>query len=296
LLVVIAIIGLLIGMLLPAVQKVRAAAARTTCKNNLKQLALATHLFLDTENRFPYGQFEGPFGAGPDSRAWSLWARLLPQLEQENLYRQGGIPTTMLSRSPATAQSVKAFLCPTDPDAGTGPRLDAGNLPGLPVGRSSYKGVSGANWGDDLSGVGSFHHTDWRNQGANGSYDGLNNGDGLLYRSDYRRRLSLLHIGDGTSTTFMFGEDVAAKNQWLSWPYANNAYGTCAIPPNVRKPGGGDYEPWDWPNTWSFRSLHPGGLHFACADGSVHFISSDIGLDVYRGLATANGGEVVSLP
>jgi Protein of unknown function (DUF1559) len=120
----------------------------------------------------------------------------------------------------------------------------------------------------------------------------VSQGDGLFYR----RRLRLEHISDGTSNTLMIGEDVPALDEWCSWPYANNAYGTCAIPPNVKRPDGSFYPAGDWQNTWSFRSRHPGGVQFACADGSVHFISDNIALPVYRGLATIRGGEAVSLP
>src|SRR5207253_2630865 len=114
-------------------------------------------------------------------------------------------------------------------------RLDAGNLVGLPVGRSTYKAVSGGNWGDDTSlGPKPFQlATKWRHIGTNGSYDGLDNGDGIMFRSDYRLQRTKTIIRDGTSSTFLVGEDVPDENIWVSWPYANNGYGTCAIPPNV---------------------------------------------------------------
>ena len=296
LLVVLGIIGILLSLLLPAVQKVREAAARTQCASNLRQLALAVHNYHDTHRYFPYGQFGGPYGAGPDSRAWSWLAQVLPFVEQDNLYRQGGIPNTTLRQSGVAGQRLPLFLCPSDPSSANGPRSNAGNLAGFPVGLSNYKGVSGANWGDDLEGIGPFIDTDWRNRGTNGSFDGLSQGDGMFYRVDYRRRLRLVQISDGTSNTFMLGEDVAALDEWCSWPYANNAYGTCAIPPNVKRPGGGAYPPGYWPNTWSFRSRHPGGLQFATADGSVHFIDDSIALPTYRALATIRGGEAVAPP
>ncbi len=296
LLVVIALFAVLLGMLLPAVQKVRASAGRTVCRNNLRQLGQATLHYHFTEGRLPYGQFDGPYGSGPDSYAWSPFARLLPYLDQVPLHRQGGIPGRTLRQSGIAAQQIAVFLCPEDPDSSNGPRLDTGDLEGFPVGQTNYKFVSGANWGDDYTGVGPFHHTDWRNRGTNGSYDGLSNGDGMFYRTDYTRKLRLGDITDGASSTFMFGEDVSSQNRWLSWPYANNTYGTCAIPPNNRRADGSAYDPADWPNTWSFRSKHQGGLHFAYADGSVHFIGDSIDLRVYRAMATIRGGEPVSPP
>jgi prepilin-type N-terminal cleavage/methylation domain-containing protein/prepilin-type processing-associated H-X9-DG protein len=295
LLVVIAIIAVLLGMIIPAVQRVRASAARTLCRNNLRQVAYAALHYHFTENRFPYGQFDGPYGIGPDSYAWSPLARMLPHLDQTPLYRQGGIPNQTLRQSGVAGQRIAVFLCPEDPNNDE-PRLNAGDLDGFPVGLTNYKGVSGANWGDDLTGVGLYHHTDWRNLGTNGSYDGLSNGDGMFYRTDYTRKLTVRDISDGASATFMFGEDLSSQNRWLSWPYANNAYGTCAIPPNIRRSDGTLYDPADWPNTWSFRSNHGGGLHFAYADGSVHFVSDSIDLRVYRAASTIRGGEPMTPP
>ena len=93
--------------------------------------------------------------------------------------------------------------------------------------------MSGANWGDDYDRFqthpGPFP-TDWRHKGTNGSYDGLNDGDGIFYRSDIARPLTLVQIPDGTSQTLMMGEDVQAQNTWLSWPYANNANGDLRDP------------------------------------------------------------------
>ena len=223
-------------------------------------------------------------------------ARLLPYVEQNNLYQQGHVPTQTLQGSGIAAWQIKLFLCPSDSSSATGPRSDAGNLYGFPVGQSNYKGVSGSNWGSDTSLGLPDIATDWPHRGTNGSYDGLDNGDGMMFRSDYRYGVRMASIMDGSSNTFMLGEDIPALNEYCSWPYANNAYGTCAIPPNVKRAGGGAYAPADWPNTWSFRSRHPGGLNFAYADGSVHFISNAIDLSVYRAMATIAGGEVVTAP
>ncbi|MGH7170148.1 MAG: DUF1559 domain-containing protein [Gemmataceae bacterium] len=296
LVVVLAIIGVLIGLLLPAVMRVREAANRAACFNNLKQLALAVHIYHDTQGALPCGQFLGPYGVGVNSRAWSWLARLLPYVEQQNLSQSGGIPVNTLQASGVLADRVSLFFCPSDNAGVTGVTDRAGNLSGVPVGLTNYKGVSGANWGSDYQDRIIDLQTDWAHLGTNGSYDGFANGDGMMFRSDWTRPVRLLADTDGTSNTFMLGEDVPALNDWCSWPYSNNAYGTCAIPPNVRPPGGGSYNPNDWQNTWSFRSRHPGGVNFALADGSVHFIPDKIDLGVYRALATVAGGEVVSPP
>ncbi len=296
LLVVLAIIGVLLGLLLPAVMKVREAASRISCASNLKQLGLAVHTYHDSQGILPCGQFQGPYGTGPNSRAWSWLAHLLPYLDQQNLSQSGGIPFRTLQGSGVLADRVPLFFCSSDNAGAVGVTEHAGNLPGVSVGLTNYKGVSGANWGMDFQGKPVRLQTDWPNRGTNGSFDGLANGDGMMYRSDWVRGIRLTSVTDGTSNTFMIGEDVPSLNDWCTWPYSNNAYGTCAIPPNVKRPDGGSYDPGDWQNTWSFRSRHSGGLNFALADGSVHFIPNSIDLTLYRALATVSGGEVVSPP
>ncbi len=295
LLVVIAIIAVLIGLLLPAVQKVRAAAARAACASNLRQIALAVHSYHDSEGRFPVNSLPGPDGPyGALTRSWSWLARVLPYVEQDNLYRLGHIPTaTLYDGRDAVARQVPLFLCPADPSSHTGPRSDDRNLghiykPNIPAGQTNYKGVSGANW--------MWGDPPWHNPGTNGSWDGLNHGDGIFYRMDWQYPKSMAAITDGTSNTLMVGEDLPAKTEWCSWPHANSANSTCAIPPNVRAPGGGDYPTDDFANNSGFRSLHTGGVQFALADGSVRFIADSIDLATYRALATISGGEAASVP
>src|SRR5205807_929409 len=143
--------------------------------------------------------YSGSYGGGIDSRAWSWLARLAPHIEQESVYKLGGIPTKTLRTSGVADRPIALFLCPSDPSNQSGPRLDAGNLKGFAVGLTSYKGVSGANWGDDLKGDGGRNFkTRWRHKGANGSFDGHSNGDGIFYRLDYLRRFRLEFIRDGT--------------------------------------------------------------------------------------------------
>jgi prepilin-type processing-associated H-X9-DG protein len=104
---------------------------------------------------------------------------------------------------------------------------------------------------------------------------------------------SLANVPDGTSNTFLAGEDIPALNAHCTWPYANGSLGTCAIPPNQNTPFGGSDIYGGWPDLYSFRSRHTGGLQFVFADGSVHFISQSIALTTYRALATRVGGETI---
>ena len=124
LLVVIGIVAILIGLLLPAVQKVREAAARTSCQNNLKQIGLAVHGYHDANGVLPVNYLPGSTGPyGPAYPSWSWLARILPYTEQGNLYRQANIPNATLNQSsPAVAMQVKLFLCPSDPSSASGPR------------------------------------------------------------------------------------------------------------------------------------------------------------------------------
>jgi len=159
LLVVIAIIAVLIGLLLPAVQKVREAAARAKCANNLKQLALACHSYHDANNFLPANY--GCCGTG--GPYWSWIAMILPYIEQTILYEAGnigavnaiGYPTTTLAAStvngaPTITYPIQMLRCPSDPAYGQILWTDRADISGGPNGAgcaiSNYKGVAGANW------------------------------------------------------------------------------------------------------------------------------------------------------
>jgi prepilin-type N-terminal cleavage/methylation domain-containing protein len=296
LLVVIAIIGMLIALLLPAVQKVREAANRTRCQNNLKQIALAVHGYHDVHNLFPANGSKfnlANSGTGTMSTSWSFLARSLPFLEQGNLHREGNVDTASLLGNTLTGVTLPVFLCPSDPKD---PALNNNRandwITGKPIGLTNYKGVSGSNW----------CWGDFPFAGTNGSCDvfyqgGTGRGDGIFYRTDIIHPIDISRLTDGASNTFMIGEDVPEFNGWAAWPYANTAVGTCGIPPNINldaKYGKANGENGAWTNTFSFRSRHPGGLQFACADGSVRFIMQSMPLATYRALASIQGGEVVS--
>src|SRR5580693_3355165 len=155
LLVVIAIIAILIGLLLPAVQKVREAAARAKCQNNLKQLALAVHNFHSAVGKMPPDTMHTYDPTGPN---WSWLANILPYVEQDNLYRDakvsGGQPNNINQSLPQIATVVSLFLCPSDPDTSLNPVSHASNfdmldptLGPLTYAVSCYKANIGSNWG-----------------------------------------------------------------------------------------------------------------------------------------------------
>jgi prepilin-type N-terminal cleavage/methylation domain-containing protein/prepilin-type processing-associated H-X9-DG protein len=291
LLVVIAIIAILIGLLLPAVQKVREAAARMSCQNNIKQLAIAIHSYHDANGQFPTSGAPGYVDNNSvNTQNWSWLVKILPYIEQDNLYRATGAPTATVNANPTAVQTtVKTFLCPSDTNNTTA-RTDtniAYNTT-FAVGMTNYKGVSGSAWmwGSYATGP----------SGVTGTNPGLDSGNGWIYRSNggqnYPGPRTMASIIDGTSNTFFVGEDIADFNQHLSWPHFNGCTGTTAIPPNnlntIASRG-------DWPNVYSFRSRHTGGLNFALGDGSVRFVTNSVPLSIYRAFGTMNGGEVVTL-
>jgi prepilin-type N-terminal cleavage/methylation domain-containing protein/prepilin-type processing-associated H-X9-DG protein len=298
LLVVIAIIAILIGLLLPAVQKVREASARMSCSNKMKQIGIAVHSYHDGNGRFPFnGDSINLTGCCNQGRAeWSFLVRILPQLEQDNLYRNGGIGTTpeavmnsgsgqMLMRT-----VVSTFRCPSDPTPET--RTNVANWGGYTLASTSYKGVSGSHY---LHARGNSPYTNNTGWAGGDGLVGANCGNGIFCREDNRRRLTMNHISDGTSNTLMIGEDVGNMNDHNAWAYANGANGVCAIPLNLGnkliQPPGVPVTPNWWPNVYSFRSMHPGGANFTLADGSVRFIRESIALQTYRDASTYSGGE-----
>jgi prepilin-type N-terminal cleavage/methylation domain-containing protein/prepilin-type processing-associated H-X9-DG protein len=285
LLVVIAVIGVLLGLLLSAVQKVRSAAARVDCQNRVKQLALALHHYHDTRHTLPPGH-RSP--TNPDRMRYSGWTvSILSELEQNNLepsIRRAYInsPSPFIN-PPHTyrTQVVKAFICPTDPRTLT-PQIDAGT--GKLVALLSYLGVSGTH--------------------------GRAN-DGMFYRDS---RTRLLDATDGTSNTLLLGERPPSDDFRFGWWYAGlgqDGRGSLDLVLGAREPNllpivsGSVCGPGSYPfmdsriddpcGKFHFWSLHSGGANFAFADGSVKFLPYSAN-DILPALATRAGGETVTLP
>ncbi len=294
LLVVIAIIGVLVALLLPAVQAAREAARRMSCSNNLKQLGIAVHNYHDTTQNFPISIGPWPEGssytAERNGKGWIV--SILPQMEQMPLFEAlsigfvgdfnsgGGIMRAECRNAMKT--QVPALYCPSDPDSKKN-RTDRTQWSGIEVALTSYKGVLGNN---RMGGSSSIH------QGPADCHNTINC-SGMFYRNNYQDRLTFAAVTDGTSNTLMIGEDVPSENTHSVAYYANGDYCSTHGPINYfPKPT----NPTFWPNVMTFRSRHPGIAQFALADGSVRNISQTIDINLYQALATKAGAEAVSPP
>jgi prepilin-type N-terminal cleavage/methylation domain-containing protein/prepilin-type processing-associated H-X9-DG protein len=293
-LVVIAIIGVLIALLLPAVQQAREAARRSQCLNNLKQIGLALHNYHGAHGTFPPGyvsKTQGNSPTGPDiGPGWGWGAMILSQLEQGPLYGavNFSLPTTDPASLTARRTNLAVFLCPSNPADG-GPltiKDGAGNVLVADLAPGQYVGVAGQ----------------WEPE----EFPAPNNG--VFYRNS---RIGLQNITDGSSTTLLAGErsQNVANAAWLgmipsgqscnnpTWPVQDCEASNVLI---LGHTGPSPDEVWiDTPNypkagADDFHSLHPGGCNFLFGDGSVRFVKETIAPRVFSALATRAGGEVVS--
>jgi prepilin-type N-terminal cleavage/methylation domain-containing protein/prepilin-type processing-associated H-X9-DG protein len=294
LLVTIAIIAVLVGLMLPAVQAAREAARRTACTNHQKQVALALLDYEQTHRCLPAGRIGCddtgdvmpvdvcPAGLAPEEKtAASGFVSILPGLEQQQLYDQlsvevGGLWNRNvddldwyadMDKCKAIKQHLAVLRCPSD----TAERLS-----------DVYNPVIAATGSYALS------------QGSLGPYHPLdevkfdNNGAFL-----YVRQRKLRQLTDGTSGTFLLGEVVLADT-WESsntWTYAlvhADSLRTTANPLNTQPGAGTSYDR----QNGAFGSEHPGGALFAFADGHVDFVSDAVAKDVYRAMSTIAGGEL----
>jgi prepilin-type N-terminal cleavage/methylation domain-containing protein/prepilin-type processing-associated H-X9-DG protein len=274
LLVVIAIIGILVALLLPAVQSARETARRTSCQNNLKQIALACHNYHDLLNKLP------PASTATNLAGSSGFAAILPHLEQSNLYTlydfsQGNSSPVNLA---AVSQRIPTYICPS-------------NVFARPV------PISGCDVNDRAPGTYAF---------STGALDpwGANNGAIATASTPQTNFASIL---DGTSNTLMVGEShwnfkdytftsgpcngqVRGGFSYWSSPYPLATAFTTRGPFNPKQMAG------DSTRLSNFRSLHPGGVNMAYVDGSIHYLPETIDHLLLDALATRDGGESLQLP
>jgi prepilin-type N-terminal cleavage/methylation domain-containing protein/prepilin-type processing-associated H-X9-DG protein len=287
LLVVIAIIAVLIGLLLPAVQKVREAASRASCQNNLHQIGLALHNYHDSQGSFPSGYLCPQPQANPDytSPGWGWAALLLPFIEQGNLAQQinFALPIEDPSNLAGRTMIVKLYVCPSDRSTGVFTIRDKNNAPLVQAATNSYAACHGV--GVDLD-------------------EELDDFNGMFSRNS---RVRFADVTDGTSNTIAIGERGAFFTQ-SPWAGAVN-FGTTRITPGapVNNPNAIedaptqtlahiDVETINDPrgDPEDFFTPHTGVAVFLFADGSVHSISTGISLQLLQALSTRDSGEVVN--
>jgi prepilin-type N-terminal cleavage/methylation domain-containing protein len=317
LLVVIAIIGILIALLLPAVQAAREAARRIQCANNFKQIGIALHNYHSTNRYFPPGQKVFEWWSA-DSRynwgwAWSAW--ILPYAEQENIrdlidlsqpYWKPRNRLTLVS-----SQVIGMYTCPTDPNNDRWTENSSGYNAG-PTRVDDERICSATGVADSF---------DWSLDIPGGSTkDPVPDGDGIFFSN---MGVKVADITDGTSHTLMVGEMTGANGRHPSQGhcYIQHFWFVCNVqdtadgingPGSV--PGGRDDSPSGDPadgdggnggggpylepgrhyeayEEIGFSSFHVGGCHFTLADGSVHFIGEEIDQAILAALTTRQGGE-----
>ncbi len=301
LLVVIAIIAILIGLLLPAVQKVREAAARAQCQNNLKQWGLAVHNYHDARGELPAPRATLKTSTGYLVGAYSIayWSstpanadtvgswmtRALPFVEQGNMFRpveqaanssQLGTAFTAMMKNKA-----KIWTCPSDPLA------DRAYSSGAAV--TSYLGVTG--------------NDEWTEDGTPGS--NARNGAFAVHTRTYsssRRSVRLTGFTDGTSNSLLAGERPPSADLYWGWWAYSDTDSVFALPNIERNVSGcaypGIFKPDVATNKCAathFWSVHPGGANWLLGDGSVRFAPYG-SYSVLRLMASINGGEVANLP
>jgi prepilin-type N-terminal cleavage/methylation domain-containing protein/prepilin-type processing-associated H-X9-DG protein len=297
LLVVIAIIGILIALLLPAVQAAREAARRSQCTNNLKQIGIAMHMHHDRDKQLPYGSYYRQDNAYPDESTWVFC--ILPFMEQNALYQSAdhshyffgcADPQWGGYNRNVTRQVLTGFICPSN----TG--FDN------PVWNESYaKGTYAGNTG---LGVMTEYNTEDLPLRRNGGVFYLNSKTGF---NDFT---------DGTSNTAMVSEIRAVKSadgitdergilHYPEGPLYQHDFTPNSTSPDELRTGNCVNDPLApcigafssfRPKAWRMgaRSCHPGGVNILAGDGSVHFVSDTIALNLWRALATPKAitGEV----
>jgi type II secretory pathway pseudopilin PulG len=306
LLVVIVIIGVLVGLLLPAVQTAREAARRIQCSNNLKQMGLALHNYESTYRTFPPGFISRVTGTWPGGGndpipeagpGWSAFAMILPNMELGTLHSSinFGLPISAPANRSARSTKVPAYQCPSD--SWDEPVSVWPNALGIrDLAPSSYVGcLGGGNPANAPRYSAMYEETPF---------------NGMFHRNQAIRHSQ---ITDGTSNTIGFGERASmfTPNGWAGViPNAQTVFSPRVAQSRGQTVGqtvrpaitmatlhvrtSGPNAPTGSPG--GFWSPHTGGCQFLLMDGSIHTISTDVDMQVYRAMAGRNDGESITLP
>lgn len=322
LLVVIAIIAVLIGLLVPAVQKVREAANKMTCTNSLKQIALALHNHHDSKGSLPPGGMQTGRNGTPCYTNWAI--EILPMIEQEALYKQYNqrVFNEHANNQLVNQSRVKSYECPSDTLAGLLSRPASGQRT-YDYRHGSYRAVSGRSgaigrgfWDtfEDQFWPPNFQmDQSWRGplHGTSAAYNGIpaisatgQNGTSITQMGGPEKFSNIL---DGLSNTLLVGEctfvDSARQNRATYWAYTYASYNQSSVTSesriltnNYTKCANTAGQGGDNPCKRAFGSNHVNGSNFAMCDGSVRYVATNVDINMLAAMATIAGGEVVNLP
>ncbi len=312
LLVVITIIGILIGLTMPAIVQAIESARRTQCANNLRNIGLAAVQYESANRNYPmnWGQV-GAVGTptsnmGTTAVGVSWMTNLLPHIDQLPLWSQVQLDQAIgyqnlpagYNNLAALSTPVATFLCPSDTQRGTvsNTMLGAGTFA-----TTNYKACAGSNWvvswNPATNSVGPPAVT-WAVGRNNGNSDGVDHGNGVICRGGGTSSggapipTANMQIRDGASNTFFAGEAVPAWCGWSLWFWFDGSTATCGLPVNLRIPGKiPESNSGNWQQCYSFMSRHRGGANFVMCDNSYAYINEQIDIAAYQAMATIDGNE-----